>query len=114
MSRHPPSRQHRLDAGQRLDVVQAYAGGGSMAALARTYSVRRETISKVIRDAGLQVRQQRAISQRQIDEAAALYREGWSLARLAERYGFDGQTIHTHLKQAGVVMRGPHDWRNQP
>ncbi len=109
-----PTRQHRLDADQRLAVEQAYVGGQSMAALARTYGVRRETISKVIRDAGVKVRVQRVISQEQIKEAGELYRQGWSLARLAERYRFDGQTIHAHLKRAGVVMRGPHDWRNQP
>jgi hypothetical protein len=82
-----------------------------MAALARIYGVRRETISRIIRDASVQVRAQRAISPEQISEAAGLYRQGLSLARLAERYGFDGQTIHTHLRRAGVVMRGPHDWR---
>jgi len=83
-----------------------------MAALARLHGVRRETISKIIRDAGVPIRQQRAISQAQVAEAAALYRQGWSLTRLAEHYGFDGQTIHTHLKRFGVEMRGPHDWRS--
>ena len=74
--------------------------------------MRRETISKIIQDAGVAVRSQRVISPEEIAGAAALYRQGWSLARLAERYGFDGQTIHTHLKRAGVVMRGPHEWRD--
>jgi hypothetical protein len=83
-----------------------------MASLARTHAVRRETISKIIQDAGVAVRSQRVISPEEIAGAAALYRQGWSLARLAERYGFDGQTIHTHLKRAGVVMRGPHEWRD--
>jgi len=107
-----PVRQHRLEASERAAVVQAYVGGESMAAQAQAYGVRRETISKVLRDAGVKVRLQRAISAEQIEHAAVLYRQGWSLARLAERYGFDGQTIHTHLKRAGVVMRGPHDWRS--
>lgn len=95
-----PQRQHRLDVRNRVAVVLAYAGGDSMAALARTNGVRRETISKIIRGAGDQVQLQRAISQEQITEAAALYRQGWSLARLAERYGFNGQTIHPHPSQA--------------
>lgn len=83
-----------------------------MAALARRYDVRRETISKIIRSAGVQARSQRGINPAQVQEAAALYRTGWSLQRLAEHYGFDGQTIHTHLKRSGVQMRGPHDWRS--
>jgi hypothetical protein len=82
-----------------------------VAALAKSYGVHRETISKVVPDAGVEVRAQRSISQEQIKQAAILYEQGWSLARLAERYGFDGQTIHTHLKRAGVVMRRPHGWR---
>lgn len=104
-------RQRRLDASQRDAVARAYTDGESMATLARAHGVRRETISKIIRDAAVELRPQRGISHEQITEAAGLYRRGWSLARLAERYGFDGQTIHTHLKRAGVVMRGPHDWR---
>lgn len=108
----PSARQRRLSDAARQSVVDAYQRGESMAALARLHEVRRETISKVIRDAGVLVRTQRAIDQEQIGEAGELYRKGWSLARLAERFGFDGQTIHTHLKRAGVVMRGPHDWRD--
>jgi hypothetical protein len=83
-----------------------------MAALARLHGVRRETISRIIRDARVEVRAQRPISQGQISEAAELYRQGWSLARLAERYGFDGQTLHTYLKRYGVQIRGPHGWRD--
>jgi lambda repressor-like predicted transcriptional regulator len=83
----------------------------SMAALSRKYGVRKDTISKIIRDGGVAVRPQREFSAEQIAEAAELYRQGWSLARLGERYGFDPQTIRTHLVRAGVVMRGAHDWR---
>ena len=85
-----------------------------MAALARTYGVRRETIAKIVRDAGVPIRAQRAISQEQITEAADLYRQDWSLARVAKRYGFDEQTIRTHLVRCGVVMRQPHGWRRLP
>jgi lambda repressor-like predicted transcriptional regulator len=95
-----------------MALARAYASGESMAELARTYGVCRETISKIIREAGVEIRTQRAISPEQIAEAAVLYRQGWSLARLAECYGFDGQTIHTHLKRAGIVMRRPHDWQD--
>lgn len=106
------ARQRRLSEVDRTAVLQAYQSGVSMAALARTHGVRRETISKIIRDSGVQARSQRAISREQIGEAAALYRAGWSLARLGERYGFDGQTIQTHIKRYGVQMRGPHDWQH--
>jgi hypothetical protein len=45
-----PHRQHRLDASERTTVVLAYVGGDSMAVLARTYGVRRETISRILRE----------------------------------------------------------------
>ena len=106
-----PKRQHRLNAEQRQAVVQDYLAGASLAALARSYGVHRETISKILQEAGVATRVQRTISWEQITEAAVLYRQGWSLARLAEHYGFDGQTIRTHLVRSGVVMRGPQDWR---
>jgi lambda repressor-like predicted transcriptional regulator len=106
-----PTRQRRLNLAQKTAVRRAYKAGMSMAALSRKYGVRKDTISKIIRDGGVAVRPQREFSAEQIAEAAELYRQGWSLARLGERYGFDPQTIRTHLVRAGVVMRGAHDWR---
>jgi hypothetical protein len=69
-------RLHRLGITERIAVVQSYAAGESMATLARTFGVRRETISKVLSDAGVKFRAQRSISREQIAEAALLYGRG--------------------------------------
>jgi lambda repressor-like predicted transcriptional regulator len=108
LDRQKPRRPRRLTDAQRVKVRIAYKSGASMASQARRFHVTRETISRVIRGAGLTIREQRNFSPEQIAEAVVLYRQGWSLAQLGERYGFDGQTIRTHLVRDGVVMRGPH------
>ena len=104
-----PKRQRRLDATQRVAVLRAYQAGASMAALARQYRVRRETISSIVRQAGLPVRMPLTISPEQVEIAVRLYDEGWSLERIGQQLKFDNETIRKHLKRCGVVMRSPND-----
>jgi lambda repressor-like predicted transcriptional regulator len=88
----------------------AYGSGTSMAALARNYCVKRETISHLLRRSGIPLRQPRVLDKAGSREASKLYDQGWSLARIGDHLGFDPETIRQHLKRHGVVMRSP----NQP
>ena len=90
-------------------MLRAYQAGASMAALARQYRVRRETISSIVRQAGLPVRMPLTISPEQVEIAVRLYDEGWSLERIGQQLKFDNETIRKHLKRCGVVMRSPND-----
>lgn len=76
-----------------------------MSTLAEQYGVRRGTISHLLKRAGVERREQRAISPQEVDRAVVLHCDGWSLALIGERLGFDAETIRTHLKRRGVPPR---------
>jgi transposase-like protein len=92
-------------------VIEAYEAGATMAALAKKYDVKRETISKLLRGEGATLRVRRSMSQAEIDHAVQLYVSGLSLQRIGEQLGWDHNTVYRHLKKRGVVMRGPSDWK---
>lgn len=105
----PPTRQFQFTAAQRQAVVAAYSSGRSMASLAAEYQVKRASISKLLRRAGLEIRVRRQMSQEQIDEAVRLYIRGRSLEQIGSQLGWDHNTIYTiyrHLLKRGVHMRG--------
>jgi hypothetical protein len=83
-----------------------------MASLAAEYRVKRESISKLLRRAGVEIRQRRQISQEQISESVRLYESGLSLEQIGSQLGWDHNTIYRHLRKRGVRMRGPNDWQN--
>jgi transposase-like protein len=92
-------------------VVAGYQSGQTMTSLAAEYGVKRESISKLLRREGVEIRLRRQMSQEQIDEAVRLYRSGLSLQQIGTRLGWDHNTIYRHLKKRGVTMRGPNDWQ---
>lgn len=92
-------------------MVSAYESGQTMASLAAEYHVKRESISKLLRREGVEIRLRKQMSQEQIDDAVRLYGTGLSLEQIGSRLGWDHNTIYRHLKKRGVQMRGPSDWK---
>lgn len=111
-TRPAPARQFRFSQPQRQRVIKAYESGQTMASLAAEYKVKRESISKLLRRAGVAIRKPRQMTQAHIDEAAHLYSRGLSLEQIGAKLGWDHNTIYRHLKKRGVVMRGPNDWQH--
>lgn len=75
------------------------------------YKVKRESINKLLRRSGVEIRVRRQMSLEQIDEAMRLYMGGLSLERIGSQLGWDHNTIYRHLLNRGVQMRGPNDWQ---
>lgn len=109
---HPSARQFRFTLDQRQAVITDYEAGRTMASLAQEYDVKRESISRLLRRSGVDVRQRRVMSQTDIDQAVRLYADGPSLERIGKRLGWDHRTIHRHLRKRGVIFRGPNDWQD--
>jgi hypothetical protein len=79
-----------------------------MGSLAKTYDVRRASISKLLRREGIEPRQRRLMSQAEVDQAIHLYGQGLSLEAIGERLGWFNTTVYRHLKRHGVRMRDTH------
>jgi transposase-like protein len=94
----------RLRPDELDEMVAAYQTGATTRQLAARFGVYRMTISKLLRDRGVNLSEP-AIKLDDVKEAAQLYESGWSLLRLAERYDVGQTTIRRHLATVGVVFR---------
>jgi transposase len=106
----PPRRSlqvhHRLETQQTLEVIAAYVAGASIRELAAQFKINRATVLDHLRRHEVPRRPQlRKLSDKQIAEAAELYRDGWSLLRLGKHYGVDDETVRRALRRVGVLMR---------
>ena len=109
--RPPRARPFRFSKTQTQAVIEAYEAGATMAALAKRYGVKRQTISELLKRRGVTIRLRRSMSQAEIGQAEQLYERGLSLQRIGDELGWDHKTVYHQLKKRGVVFRGPSDWK---
>jgi transposase len=91
-------------------LVGEYQAGGRVKELATSWRVHRDTVSRLLREAGVEPRFE-GISDEQIGEAAQLYRDGWSIRRVAARYDRSYELMRRELLRAGVKLRPPNGKR---
>ena len=91
-----PARQFRFSADQRQKVVQAYLDGATMASLAKTYAVGRQSISELLRREGIEPRRRPTMTVAEIDQAVQLYKQGLSLEAIGQRLGWFNTTIYNY------------------
>jgi len=101
-------RMHRrLSPTEQAQLVEQYQGGKNTYELARQFRIHRVTVSRMLKHAGVEMRNQ-GLSAEQIDAAADLYEEGNSLAKIGEHFGVDHGTVWRQLRKRGVKMRDTH------
>lgn len=103
----PRTSRHRFTPELRAEIVAKYEAGVPSTQLVREYGMGKGTVLKLLRDAGVAIRNQ-GLRDKQVGEAAQLYESGLSLARIGERFGVDGSTVHKVLLGRGVSMRDTH------
>lgn len=96
--------QRRLSEIDARELTVAYQQGAGVKELAKRFGIHRETVSQVLKRAGV-ARRTVGLSAPDVTAAAALYREGWSVARLGAKFDVDGTTVWRMLVREGVVMR---------
>jgi transposase-like protein len=97
----------RLSEDDRLAIVERYAAGEGAAVVGKQYGISRNSVMGLVDAAGVP-RKQRRMTDREVSEAARLYKQGRSLARVGRQLGFDHTTIWKVLKRDGVPMRYSH------
>jgi transposase len=101
----------RQVAQETIDVlVSRYLDGVPTLALAKQFKLGKETVSKLLREAGVEIRRQ-GLPEDKVAEAAVLYRSGLTLAEVAEHYGVSAHAVYNKLRAAGVQMRAGHGGR---
>jgi DNA-directed RNA polymerase specialized sigma24 family protein len=91
-------------------VIAGCESGLTLNELASAFGADRRTLANRPEGRGVQ-RRGRRLTNEQIQEAIALYRDGWSLARIAEHLGVYPQSVRYRLQRSGVELRPRHGWR---
>lgn len=89
----PRRLSDRLTEAMRHEIMAKYEAGVPTTKLVHEYRIGKGTVLKLLRDAGVAIRNQ-GLSDEQVGDAARLYESGLSLARIGERFGVDASTIH--------------------
>jgi hypothetical protein len=87
--------------------VARYEAGESSIALGRTFGIGKNSVIRLLRDAGVPIRNQ-GLSDDQITEPVRLYESGLSLAKIGIQLGVDHGTVRRQLLKHGVKMRDSH------
>lgn len=96
--------RRRLAPGTVDEIVKRYVDGESSPKLCIEYGVSRNGLLKLLRDRGVQIRQQ-PVPDEVIAQAADLYEGGMSLAGVSKRVGVPPNTVRNMLIAHGVTMR---------
>jgi len=103
----PFKLDQRLDDQIRAEIVNRYRSGESSSAIGAAYGLNKNSVIKVLRDAGVPIRRQ-SLTVEQIDDAVRLYEAGKSLAKIGTKLGVDHGTVWRALQKRGVPMRDTH------
>jgi lambda repressor-like predicted transcriptional regulator len=104
--------QRRLSEADAYKLVAAYRQGAGVKELAKHFGIHRDTVSEVLKRAGV-VRRTVGLSTPDITTAAELYRAGWSLVRLGEKFGVDGTTGLAGLAKKWCCNGSPNERTSQ-
>lgn len=110
-AKSPAPRVHavhrRLSSATIQQLVTDYQAGTPSTQLMTTYDLGKGTVLRLLRDHGVQLRNQR-MTPAEVEQAIQLYGQGLSLATVGQQLGYDHGTIHRALRQAGVTLRDSH------
>jgi len=93
-----------LDSEQIARIVDLYKDGNSLAEIHRTTGIGLSTVTKYVREAGLDSDRlrRRNLTKEEIQKIIQLHQEGCSLGEIAKITGRRPNTVRLHLAQAGL------------
>jgi hypothetical protein len=102
---HAVHRRLSPDTIQQL--INDYQAGIPSTQLMVTYNLGKGTVLRLLRDHGVQLRNQR-MTPAEVGQAIQLYQAGNSPAAVGAKLGYDHGTIWQALKRTGVLRRDSH------
>ena len=96
--------QTRLSVPNRAALADAYASGTSVDELAQRFGVHRQTVLRIITQAGLEV-PRRGLAPEHVREAARLYESGLTLVEVGRKFDIGPDAVRRALSDAGVTIR---------
>lgn len=105
MSEHgaPPTKPSVQEKVQEMAALRQ--GGLSLEAIGKQFGISAPTVTKYLRQAGINTGRRAALNPRQRDHVVRRYRGGESMGGLAEAFGVSSPTIRRALREAGEEVR---------
>ncbi|WP_378733291.1 helix-turn-helix domain-containing protein [Nocardia brasiliensis] len=104
----PRALRHRITTDDKATILADYEAGASTKQLAAKYRLGKGTILDILHTGGATIREQRHLTQTEIDYAITRYQQGESLARIGNHLGVAHTTIRTALQRRGIARRDTH------
>ena len=86
-------------------IITDYEAGNSTIALMRLYDISKGAVTRVLREACIQIRKQGLHAENDRAEAVKLYAAGWSAAKVGDKLGCSADTVLMLVRQAGQTVR---------
>lgn len=95
-----------LTEAESVVIVERYLSGATLLELAGEYGVHKRTVADHLERRGVARRvNERQLSDRQVDQAKAMYSDFVSLSKIGARLGVDGSIVARELRKMGVSIR---------
>ncbi|MGW0249870.1 helix-turn-helix domain-containing protein [Nocardia goodfellowii] len=104
----PHALRHRLTNDDKAAILADYQAGASTKQLAAKYRLGKGTIFAILHTGGAAIREQRRLTDADIDYAINRYQQGESLARIGNHLGVAHTTIRTALQRRRITRRDTH------
>jgi transposase-like protein len=106
-------RQRRLTKLEVMQVIVDYKAGATVNELAKKYDCKRTTISRHLKNNGIEIVSRSLATRGREQEIVKLYVEGGLNAyKVAERFGINQKTVLDCLHKQGVELRPNNRWKN--
>lgn len=103
-------------ASRDAEIIARYATGEvGISSIASEFGIGRETVRRILVDAGVEIRKpgatiarsnwKTALTDEQHTEAADLYRSGETTEQIAKRYNVSPSTVNNALRRSGITLR---------
>jgi DNA-binding CsgD family transcriptional regulator len=89
--------QRRLTSAEAAALAAEYVAGASTYELSSRWCINRDTVTLVLKKAGVGIRERGQLTPQQLEEARRLRAGGWSLIRLGRHFGIDPKTMKKRL-----------------
>lgn len=96
--------RRRLEPALVREIVQKYESGATTPALCVQYSLSKGGLLKLLRDEGVQLRNQ-PLSLVQVQEAASMYVDGLSIAKIADHFGVSYNGVRQAFIRSSIERR---------
>lgn len=96
--------QTRLNASNRVELLDGYASGVPVKELAQRFGVHRSTVREMAARAGMEPRRA-GLSEQDEQKAAGLYAQGMTLKQVAARFGVGDDSVRAAVLASGGTIR---------